>query len=107
MKQSTVNAIPLRRSISIKVRQDNNGVDVFSKEFPGMVGSGEDLERALQMFFDHLMIDYYDYSLNPDQDLNENDRLYGVRLKRLFNSERRRNRLLKSKACFGEDCESV
>jgi type II secretory pathway component PulF len=90
---SNVDFIPLRRPLKLRIRQDNNEIAVFCKEFPGMIGSGKDLAQALEMFFDHLMIDYYEHSLNPGRQSIE-QKFYGEKIRRFFNGVRKDDRLL-------------
>lgn len=81
---SQVEAICLLHPLKIRISGNNQGWDVFSKS-PKIVGSGNTIALALQMFFDHLLIDYYEYSLNPGTQ-NIDDEIYGKRLKKLFNT---------------------
>ena len=83
---SHVDVIRLRKPLEVKIRASVLGYDIFCRS-PQLVGSGETIERALQMLFDHMMIDYYEYSLNPGLQ-SPDDVCYGRRLKAFFNSEK-------------------
>lgn len=91
--ESQIGAIPLRSSLTLRIKKSATSVDIFCKDFSGVIGSGPTAAEALEMFFDHLIISYYEYSLNPGP-LTECDRLFGIRVKKLFNREREGKRLL-------------
>ena len=83
---STVDAIPLRHPLRIRVNKNAHGYTVRCKAFR-LIGDGSTLRLALQMLYDHLLIDYYEYSLNPGPSTVD-ERAYGRRLRALFNDER-------------------
>jgi hypothetical protein len=85
-------AIPLRLALTVKIKHHSGGYDVFNKSFQ-LVGSGSTLKGALEVFFDHLLTDYYEFSLNPGPQ-GPDDRAFGLRLRSLFNSPASRERKL-------------
>jgi hypothetical protein len=84
---SQIQIITLRKPLNITIKKSCLGVDVFCPALH-LIGSGDSQEHALQMFFDHLFIDYYDLSLNPGVQSPE-DEAYGRKLKLFFNSEKK------------------
>lgn len=79
-----VEFIRLLHPLSVKISKGNQGYDVFCKN-PQLVGSGNTLALALEMFFDHLLIDYYEHSLNPGEQTVESAE-YGKKLRKFFNA---------------------
>jgi hypothetical protein len=83
---SEVQIITLRKPLRLHFNKTNQGVDAFCRN-PQLVGSGSTREKALEMLFDHLLIDYYEFSLNPGPQ-SEEDECYGRKLKLIFNAEK-------------------
>ncbi len=81
---SQVELIKLKHPIPVRIAKGSTGFDVFCKPLH-LVGSGNTMEKALEMFFDHLMMDYYEHSLNPGEQ-NHEDEEHGKRLRRFFNT---------------------
>jgi hypothetical protein len=92
---SQVEVIRLRKSLPLKIRKNATGYTIFCKPYE-VVGDGDTLERAMQMLFDHLMLDYYEYSLNPGPQCQD-DCAHGRKLKLLFNTEKEVKNLLDTK----------
>lgn len=81
---SQVEFIRLKKPIEVNIREGMTGFDVFNKTF-GVVGSGKTVEDAMDMFFDHLMLEYYEHSLNPGVQ-SPDEQHFGKRLRKLFNT---------------------
>jgi hypothetical protein len=81
---SQVEVLTLKHCLPLRLSKGSNGFDVFCKPLK-IVGSGNTLEKAMEMFFDHLIVEYYEYSLNPGVQ-SADDEAYGRKLKKLFNT---------------------
>lgn len=81
---SQVEFIRLRHPLKVRITQSATGAVVKNLEF-NLLGDGNTIEHAMDMLVEKLILDYYEFGLNPGPQ-SESDRCYGDRVRKLFTS---------------------